>query len=383
MDPGFSVHIVDTRTGTVVLNDLPVLGTPDFDRSINDDGSVQIDIPFGDGGVPNGHELRELTAEWRFSLAVSYGPAKPGSPILAYGPIMTSAFDHRSQNLKVGAGSMWALLARRLLLDPLGVVSSPLSMDEAMDANYAALTLWAIASKLVEDTISRGTGYELPIDLPDLTGTTVGDNERNFPVYDLASVGQRLKDLTQVEQGPDIDWDARFTSANQVRVAMRVGTPTLQQVGQDLIWDGGSAVTVMDVDRNGGTMTTDVFTRGNQTERAMQTAWAADRGLVGNGWPILESVDGSHQSVELFDTLQAHANEYIRFHRRPVELWYPEVATDETPLCGTYKPGDYGQFNLQSHPYIPPGLYRQRLLGWSPSGPGRLKLKLEATEGSL
>lgn len=379
-DPGFSVHIVDTRTGVVVLNELPVRGTPDFDRIINDDGTVQIEIPVGDAGVLDGQELRELTAEWRFSLAVSYGPAKPGSPILAYGPIMTSSFDHKAMSLKVGAGSMWALLARRLLLDPLGVVTSPLSMDAVMDANYLAMTLGTIASKLVSDTISRGTGYELPIDLPD---PVVGTNERNYPVYDLASVGQRVKDITQVEQGPDIDWDAHFATNSTVRVAMRVGTPTLQQIGQDLIWDDGSSVTYVNVDRNGSAMTTDVFTRGNQTERAMQTAWAADRALVGSGWPVLESFDSSHQSVELFTTLQSHANEYVRFFKRPVETWDIEVATDVTPLCGTYKPGDRGQLNLQNHPYIPRGQYQQRILGWSPAGPGRLKLKLEPQQGSI
>lgn len=378
-DVGLSVHIVETRTGAIALNDLPVK-TPDFGRAINDDGTIKIEIPVGDPGVPAVDRLRPLVAEWRYSLAVSYGPAAQGSPILAYGPIMTSSFDHRSMTLTVGAGSIWALLARRLLLNPVGVVSSPLSMDEAMDANYANLTLWGIARNLVADTLSRGTGFELPIDLP---ATSAGTAARNYPVYDLATVGQRLKDLTQVEQGPDIDWEPYFATSSTVRVVMRVGTPTLSQVGSDLLWDDGSSVAYINTDRNAQGMTTDGYTRGNATERAMQVAQAADRSLVSGGWPVLESVDGSHQSVVEFPTLQGYANEWVRYYKTPTETWDVEVLTDVSPICGTYKPGDRATFNVQSHPWIPVGLYRQRILGWSSAGPGRLKVTLEALQGTL
>lgn len=374
------VHIVETRTGTIVLNELPVAKIPDFSRSVNDDGSIKVEVPVGDQGVPSADRLRALVAEWRYSLAVSYGPATVGAPILAYGPIMTSSFDHASSTLTVGAGSIWALLARRLLVNPSGVVSSPLSMDEVMDVNYANLTLWGIARNLVSDSLSRGTGFDLPIDLP---SSTVGTSVRNYPVYDLATVGQRLKDLTQVEQGPDVDWDPYFATSSTVRVTMRIGTPTLSQVGPDLLWDDGSSLAYINTDRNAQSMTSDVYVRGNATERAMQVAQAADRSLAAAGWPVLESVDGSHQSVVEFPTLQGYANEWVRYYKTPTETWECEVLTDASPVCGTYKPGDRATFNVQSHPWIPAGQYRQRILGWSSAGAGRLKLSLEALQGTL
>src|SRR5258706_11024590 len=102
-DPGYSVHIVETRTGTIVLNELPILGTPQFIRQINDDGSIQIQIPVGDAGVPPASKLRQLVTAWRDSLAVCIG-----GTLLPYSPIIPRKFGQPGQVLTGGAGSLWA-----------------------------------------------------------------------------------------------------------------------------------------------------------------------------------------------------------------------------------------------------------------------------------
>lgn len=374
-DPGFSVHIAETRTGTIVHFDMPIMGTPTFSRRINDDGNITIDIPVGDPGVPPVAKLRALAAPWRYSIAVMYG-----ATILAYGPIMTLQFDHAGQTLKLGAGSMWALFSRRLLYAAAGVAASPLNMDPSQDANYTNLTLATIMRQLVSDSIARGATFSLPIDLP---GTVVGTATRNYPIYDLASVGQRMKDLTQVEQGPDVDWDPYLASPNQIRVSMRIGTPSLTQQGLNLIWHDGSSLPYVNIDSTAANMSTSVFTRGNATERAAQVAYATDTTLTAVGWPALESVDTTHQSVTDFSTLQGYANEWVRYYKNPVETWAAEVIMDVSPLAGTYKPGDSAVFNIQQHPWIPPGRYNQRILGWRSAGVNRLGLILEAREGAV
>lgn len=373
-DPGFTVHVVNTRTGEIVLPDIPVIGTPQFLRQINDDGNITIEIPAGDTGCPPVEVLRQLVSAWRFSIAVCVG-----ATILAYGPIITSKFDHASGNLTVGAGSMWAHFARRLMINESAVIGSPLSMDPSQDVNLGFRSLGSIARDMVYFAGQRGVEYLLPIDF----GTFVsGTHERNYPVYDLAPVGQRLKDITQVEDGPDIDWDPYFYTSTNIRTQLRFGDPSLTQVGLDLIWDDSSSVTYINVDSDSSNLTTDVYTRGNQTERAMEVAHARDWTLVNAGFPVLEMIDSSHQSVTEFPTIQSHADEWIRFHSTPVEVWEAEVVMDMAPVVGTYKPGDSAQFNVQRHPWIPPGSYRQRLLGWSSAGPNRLKLILEALEGA-
>jgi hypothetical protein len=374
-DSGFTVCIAETRTGNVAYPDVPYLGIPQFARRINDDSSISIDIPVGDPGVPAVAKLRAITTPWRYSIAIL-----SGKTVLAYGPIMTYQFDQASQVLKLGAGSMWALFSRRLLLNPAATIASPLSMDPAQDANYTGWTLATIMKKLASDSVGRGAGYELPIDFPADVAST---NVRNYPIYDLASVGQRMKDLTQVEQGPDVDWDPYLATANTIRVLMRIGTPSLTQAGVNLIWHDGSSLTYVNVDSTSANMTTSVYTRGNSTERASQVAYATDTSLIGVGWPILESVDTTHQSVTDFTTLQGYANEWVRYYKNPVETWSAEVVMDVSPVVGTYKPGDTAIFNVQNHPWIPAGRYNQRILGWQQSGVNRLGLILEAREGAV
>lgn len=374
-DPGYSVHIVETRTGNIAINELPYLDTPQFTRALNDDGNIRVQIPVGDAGCPSPEKLRQLVTAWRYSLAICIGSA-----ILAYGPIMTTQFDHQNSVLTIGAGSIWALLSRRWVIDPAAVIATPLSMATTQDANYSALELWGIAASLVTESLSRGAGFDLPIDIPT---PAVGTAVRNYPVYDLANIAIRLKDLTQVQNGPDVDWDPYFNTSSNIRVTMRIGTPTLAQAGLDLIWDDESSITYLNVDSNSTTMSTSVLARGNQTERASQVAYSTNQTLVNAGWPQLEAVDISHQSVTDISTLQTYADEWVRFYRTSVEVWQVEVVTDVSPIVGTYKPGDHAQFNIQSHPWIPSGLYSQRILGWTQAGPNRLGLYLEATEGAV
>lgn len=374
-DPGFAIHIAETVTGRIVHFNMPIIDTPQFSRRINDDGSISISIPVGDPGVPAVAKLRAITAPWRYSIAVLVG-----NTILAYGPIVTYQFDHANSVLRLGAGSMWALFARRMLLAPGAAIASPLNMDPVQDANYANWTLATIMKKLASDSIGRGATYSLPIDFPaDVAGTAV----RNYPIYDLASVGQRMKDLTQVEQGPDVDWDPYLSTPNLIRVNMRIGTPSLTQAGANLIWHDGSSLTYANIDSTAANMTTSVFTRGNATERASQVAYATDTTLTGVGWPVLESIDTTHQSVTDFITLQGYANEWVRYYKNPVETWAAEVVMDVSPLVGTYKPGDTAVFNIQNHPWIPAGRYNQRILGWQQAGINRLALILEAREGAV
>lgn len=375
MDPGFSVHIVETRTGNIVLPELPFLDTPEFTRQLNDGGSIQVRVPLLDASCPAPQKLRQLVAPWRFSLAIAIGQT-----ILAYGPIITHQFDHHNQILSVGAGSMWAILGRRIMIDDTGVLASPLSMATSQDVVLGPQSLHTLAKQIVTTSIARGATYGLPIDFPaDIAGIHV----RNYPIYDLATVEQRLKDITQVEDGPDIDWDPYFSDSQTVRVRMRIGNPELTQQGLDLLWDDTSSVTYINVDSNANQQSTAVFTRGNATERASQIAYATDPTLIAVGWPPLEQKDDSHQSVTDFATLQSHADEWIRFYSAPVEIWQTEVVCDMSPVVGTYKPGDHGYLNVQAHPWIPPGLYFQRLLGWQNAGPNRLRLILEAREGAV
>lgn len=372
----FTVHVFETVTGTVRYFDMPYMGTPEFTRALNDDGHIKITIPLDDASTPSKETLRQLVAGWRYSLAVVLG-----NFIVAAGPIMTWNFNQSQMTLEVGAGSIWALLSRRLLREPSTPIVSPLSMDPSHDVQLTG-SKHDVAAGLVElATSAFGGSYALPLVIPTDTG---GASIYNYPIYDLVSPGQRLRDLTQEEDGPDVDFDPFFLTPQSIAYNVRIGDPELRQVGQDLYWDADSSIVDIDVDSDWSTVLTRSFVRGNATERASEVAVQQGGPLPAAGWPELEVVDSTHQSVTVFFTLQSYANENVRYFQLPTETWGMEVDTDASPIAGTYRPGDTARINVHRHPWLAEGEYNHRLLGWSNGqGQNRLRLFLEDTQGSI
>lgn len=374
-DPGYAVHIVDTRSGTIVYNSVPYIGVPQFDRRVNTDGSIKVTLPVQDPSFPTVTLMRAVTTPWRFSIAVSIGTF-----VLAYGPLMTYKFSQRADTVDLGAGSIWSIFNRRLCYSG-AAITSPVSMATSMDGVYGPTSLQGVARGMVSDSIGRGTGFELPIDLP---AAIAGTTTQNYPIFDMASVGTRLKDLTAQSGGPDIDWSPYFSDASHIRVTMRIGTPDLAQVGNTLIWDDVSGIVEADVDSSGANMTTSVFTKGNATDRASQIAYTTNTALIAAGWPQLETFDTSHSSVTDFTVLQGYSDEGVAFNKAPEEVWTVTVVCDQSPVVSTYLPGYFASFNMRNHPWIPAGSYTQRILGWKSTGvPNRLSLILQAVQGAV
>lgn len=378
----FSATIFELKTGRIVIRDIPVIGTPDFDRQVNQEGSWQITVQVGDISVPATETLRSIFAPWRFGCAVAWNDQY----ITQAGPITTSQFSDANYQIQVSGGGIWTLLNRRVAINPSYVLapttgSSLLSLDTG-DLNYGPLSLHTIAKRLVSDSCSRSAGFNLPIDYPsDIAGTA----ERNYPIYDFAPVGQRLKELTQVAGGPDIDFSPYFDPSNPgyIRFQMRIGNPTLTQSGVPLAWDYGTGLRSVSIDSDGAAMVSGSFARGNGTERASLVAYDQDLTLVNNGWPATEIVI-SYSSVTDGDTLQGHATGAKDLYRTPVELWSAIVRADQLPFLGTYLPGMLANFNMQGHAWVPDGSYQQRILGFS-SGPAtnEIRLILQAIEGAI
>lgn len=378
----FSAFVFETVTGRIVLNDLPYVGQPSFSRQINQQGSLSLRLVVGDISTPPATTLRSIFTPWRFSVGLAWNDF-----IVQAGPIITSQFDDVNRILSVTAGGIWRLLSRRVIVNPSPALNPTngvtlLDMGSAYDELIGPVSLHTIAKTLVQRSCTRSTGFSLPIDYP--TGIT-GTQNRAYPIYDMATVGQRLQELTQVDGGPDIDFEPYFDPSNPgyVRYQMRIGNPVLQQTGLDLIWDYQSGLRSVSVDSNGSQMVTGAFVKGNGTERSSLVAYQRSNTLVDVGWPATEMVD-SRTSVTTASILQGHADSDIALYKNPVELWTAVVRADATPQLGTYSPGTYAIFNMQQHPWIPDGLYRQRILGFEQGGSvNDIALVLQAIEGAI
>jgi hypothetical protein len=377
----FSASIFEIRTGKIVIRDIPVIDNPDFMRQVNQEGSWSISIQVGDISVPATETLRGIFAPWRFGCAIAWDDQY----IAQAGPIITSQFDDDSAIISVSGGGLWSLLNRRVVIDPdyplAPTTASSLLNLATGDLNYGPLSLHTIAKHLVQDSCAR-PNFALPIDFPaDISGTSV----RNYPIYDLAPVGQRLKELTQVENGPDVDFAPYFdpSTPGYIRFQMRIGNPLLEQDGLDLVWDYGTGLRAVSIDSNGTAMVSGSFIRGNGSERASLVAYDQDLTLVNGGWPPTEIVE-SYSSVTEGATLQGHAAGAIELRRVPIELWSADVRADQIPMFGTYHPGTFAVFNMIDHLWVPDGGYLQRILGFqNGSQINEIRLILQAIEGAI
>lgn len=377
----FNAFIFETATGRVVLRDLPYVGEPTYMREINREGSLSFRVVIGDVSVPPTTSLRALFTPWRFSVGIAWDDY-----IVQAGPVITSQFDDTSTVLTVTCGGLWRLLNRRTIVHPSYALSpttggSLLNLGAANNEIVYTSSLHTIAKKLVQDSCSR-SGFSLPIDYP---ADIAGSNTRTYPLYDLASVGQRLLELTQVQGGPDVDFAPYFDLANPgyVRWNMRIGNPVLSQSGADIYWDYGTGLRSVSVDSDGSSMVTGNFVKGNGTEEGSLIAYQRDTTRTALGWPATELID-QRSSITDGNVLQGHADSNVALWKNPVELWDAVVRVDTLPDLGTYSPGDFARFNIQDHRWIPPGLYLQRILGFQSGGQvNEISLILQALEGSV
>lgn len=369
--PQHRVFVASTTTGAIVA-DMPWTGVPRWDYRLNVAGGLTVTVPLG---AVDRADLDELTTPWRWTWGYAWG-----SHILQAGPVVTDRYADQQgpPTIDVGCTGLWNIWNRRVLLNPSWAEGQNVA-DPAADRTLTGLTLRTIAKRLIQGDLSR-TGHSLPVALP--ADDAPGTNERSYPGYDLAMVGERLSQLTQVINGPEVEFRPRFTSSARTAIEweMRVGSPRLGQLGYPHAWDYGQALANVDYDRDGSNQTFGHFERGNGMERGLLSAYQDDKILVGlsqYAWPDLETVGMSSTSDTDTANLQAKADGYVATHSRPVITWSATVRIDGTngqgyptrsPSLDVIRAGDNATFHLEGHRRIADGTYTRRILGAS-SGP--------------
>jgi hypothetical protein len=365
-DIPWRLFAADTVTGRII-EDIPFVGYPQWTYGLNQAGSLQPKVPIG---AIDKARLRALTDYWRISWGFAWG-----HHIWQCGPVVTRRFSDVDGPpvLDVGCAGIWSLFStKRVLANPAWTGTN--IADPDADTTLTGLSLHTIAKRLVQNDMTRnGT---LPIVLPaDITGTA----ERTFPGYDLAYVGERLGQLTQVIDGPEVEFRPEYTDSTRTAVQwrMRTGNPRLGDLGLPHAWDYHRALTHVDDDGDGSGQQFETWVRGNGMERSLLTGHHADLQLVGAGWPKLESVDGNHTSATEQSTLDGWAQADVETYRRGITKWSGRVRIDGTdgqgnmtgsPTMDSVSVGDNAFFQVRDHRWIADGVYGQRLLSVSSGG---------------
>lgn len=319
---------------------------------LNAAGEISCTIPLRDRDIrPRAQELISMLEPWRTFLAF-----QAGDRVVEAGPVTAHEYDDESGILTVKAGGLRGLLSRRLVIDATS------STPQKVTLTYTNLSLGTIGKRLVQRTLAN-PGGSLPIVLP---ADQSGSNERTYPGYEYATAGQRLDDLSGVQNGPEFAFEPRFTEDGLgIEWVMRAGTtdaPLLTQTGDPWIWDTSvrGAVAGMSVSRDGSSRANSVHVTGQGMDEAILAARASDSAEWERGYPLLESAY-SHSTVGRQATLNAWPPAYLQQGSRPWTSWRLAVLRDAYPTLAEYRPGDWASVRVADHPYLPDGDYRSRI----------------------
>lgn len=398
---GYQAFLCNTVTGKISAFFPP--SKVSWGMRLNGPGPVQATLKVNAEELRN-VEVRLATMALRQSLGIAYN-----GQILECGPIWTQDFDADQEELALTASGLWSIFDMRKALEgkaPGAALDAPDFWARSAangwtppGASHIRITnksLGSVARELVRLSIQDN-----PFTRPDgsnagalnivLPAVEPGTNERNYMGYDLGSIGERLRQLTEVRNGPDIRFRPRFKGDDPTIVewVMETGTtaqPLLVQSGPDWLWDTAvaeSGVVKLGVKRDATGMAARAYVPGNGQEVNMKIAWQTDLSLVNAGFPWTEA-DVAAKEVEDMTILNAVADRLLADSLAPWDSWSLQVRADQFPRLGDYLPGEWAQINVgPGHPMIEPGLYRVRIMAIDGDHSETVKLTVAPMQGRL
>lgn len=350
--------IGDLRTGRRVKT-LPGVIEGPWDDTLNDAGGISVKVPLDDPDVRK-LDLANNAAPGKSFLAVFDGDIG-----LQGGPIWAHRLDEDENTLELIGAGMWSYFDHRALLP---VLAGRLPTDPTTDTRWQNISTdpdnpWPTNTSKSYQGMFRGmveqaqaeTGGNVPVILP---AEIPGDRDRWFKGSDVGTVGGRMFDLTQLENGPDAHFDLRKTSDKLgVEWPLRLGTPT-----EPLLSGARRAKFYMSVpDRSVSNLKvyvdgTAIANRGialggRSIDQALVTV-STDPTLLDAGYPFLDAIDASHTSVSETATLQQYSDALVTRGRRPAVTVSFDHDLRQAPAITSLNVGDFVTLVFKEHPYF-------------------------------
>lgn len=275
------------------------------------------------------------------------------------GIVWTSKYDSTRGVIDLGAADWWSYFDHRKVLPVLAAGTSATAIAQVA-TTWTQTEQNQLARNLVTLAQSH-TGGDIAIQLDASSTGTLRD--RTYTGFDLTDVGEALRQLSQVQGGPDMLFDVAPTldgNGRPVRT-LRLGTPLLGQQGSPWVFETGANIIDYTWPSDGTRMATRAYAVGAGTDTSQLIAVAEDSARYADGWALLEA-DTSYTTVTEATTLQEHANADQTAAKLPVVLPTLVVRGDGTnsegrvvgPSVGDYAPGD------DAHVVVTPDLFFTR-----------------------
>ncbi|KJL39897.1 hypothetical protein [Microbacterium trichothecenolyticum] len=296
--------------GGIGAGDITVRAVPassgSFELPLNNDGSLDIDLnlPMVDPVTKTRVDLPNLLVpgrDWLAWVERTTPGNRDGDVIVEAGPIWGDPFTFPKSD-RIVANGLLSYFDHRVILPVLAAGQLPRDVT----SRWSGLSLRTIMKRIVQQAIAHA-GAGLPIDFePDF----LGDHEREYPGADLKFVAEALRELSQVEGGPEFALRPKFRDDRRgIRWELLTGAPELTQAGDDHYWDVSvpdAHARVVSLDRDGSQLTSRDFEVGATFRNMIQDSSAeSDATAFAAGNCTLDKQDRSWaahgvQSINLY-----------------------------------------------------------------------------------
>jgi hypothetical protein len=355
----------DVATGRK-LRYLPVKSGGRWERVLGEHGTLSCTVPLTPDTVSL--NLREATRAGRTGLACVEGRRVLHAGIIWERP----GYDRDARTVELSAEGIGSYFDRRVVM-PAAIAE--LDVHGVIDNEDP---MWLLAfegesfSNIIRGLVSEALawpGASLPVVLPDLVP---GDHAWTYKGYDLAWVWQRVSELSERQDGPEVRFDARFTSDGLgLEFPLVVGTDAHPDLAAPRplrlnVNAPRGAVRGLTVKEDGTGLAGLGWGLGGRQDDKTVLVKVNDPWLVEHGFALMEHVDADRSTASNPDTIASWVGEVLQRRRRGSEEWALQVRRDR-PLVGTYREGDHAEVKVKGDPYLPDDSYLQKIVSISGS----------------
>lgn len=343
MTAGRYRYLVADLVPGVVQDELPLYGVT-FSTELNEAGEFRGTLVLGDPRIAV-HEPRRLTEPGRTALYV----IRDGVPVWG-GIVWTSRYSSADRTVEIGAAGFLSYFDHRRVL--------PADYDPAVhdladvEVRYAERDQADIVRDLVA-TAQAHPGGDIGV-----TVQVAGDGPRiartvAYPGAQLKNVGEALRELAALEDGPDLLFEVAPGPGGRIRRVLRVGTPRLGQQGSPHVWEYGANLVEYAWYQDAANTANRIFALGAEVDERQLVAVAQEPPAARR--PLMEAEESYLETADR-ELLASHAAAALAAVRRPVTLPELTVRADRVPVLGSYGLGDDAVIVIRDH-FFPDGLH--------------------------